>query len=149
MKRFVTVSVLFLTLVFVGLMTGASAIESYIVACTTGSAVSSPGSPAISCATNELVGSGPSDVVTGHVIVHGIGVVGGLVQIQAAVTTGPFQTVASTTCGSVLLTCEAATTQVGPPTNTFPTRYRAVCFWSGVIAVNTTVTCEMFFRPGQ
>jgi hypothetical protein len=137
-----------LAVLFAGGYADAGHQESYVVACTVGTALASPATSTVSCATRIVQGVGPADVTTGRVIVHGVGVVGGLVRIERAVTTGPFTTAASAPCGSVLLTCEAATTYTGENTNTFPTRMRALCSWSGVLAVNATVTCEMIVRLG-
>jgi hypothetical protein len=147
MKRMIVITVVLASLVVLG--QGARGLDTVTVACTAGTALSSPVTSTVSCQTPQVIGNGPSDIATARVTVSGTGAVGGSVEIRQGLATNPpspLKGVARSGCGPTLLNCQAATTYTGPSYDTWPTAYRAACAWTGVVSANTTVTCELTFQ---
>lgn len=144
MKRAALATVLLSVMLVVGGSSKAAERYSITVACTGGTVLSGPGRLGNTCTTPE-VGAPVPLVYTASARVHidGIGIVGGSVQLQAGVNQFT-NTGDARSCGPVLLSCDAATSYaalvVGDPGQY---RVRAVCDWSGVIALSNSVVCEM------
>ena len=144
MKRAAFATAVLSAMLVVGGISKGAELNSITVACTGGTVLSGPGL-GNTCTTPQV----PFQTIywaSARVHVDGTGVVGGAVQIQrAAPGNGPFANVGSArSCGPVLLSCEAATSHGDSFFPSFiPHQLRAVCSWSGVIAVSNSVVCEM------
>ena len=125
---------------WVGGVSTAAPVATYYFTCTAGPGLSSPITSTLNCTTERISAIGEFDhLITARVIVNGAGLVGGFVQIQR-LDEGVPTSVTSASCGAVPLSCEAATTHIQ---NDFANAgWQAFCAWTGVIAINTTITCE-------
>jgi hypothetical protein len=147
MKRVIVVVLVSLALVAIG--NGARGLDTVTVACTAGTTLSSPVTSTVWCQTPVVSGNGPSDIATARVVVSGTGMVGGSVEIKQGPYTSPpspLTTVSKRACGPVPLSCQAAMTYIGPSYDTWPTAYRALCAWTGVVSASTSITCELTFQ---